>query len=71
MTKEQFEYKLNSIEIRQTELEQELDKVISIIKGNEPFDEDRIKQLYNDTLTNLNHLRDEFRQLYKDFRNLN
>ena len=71
MTKEQFDYKLQSLEIRETELCSELNKVIAILSSDEPFDEERIKKLYQDIVTNLNRLDDEFRQLYKDFKNLN
>ena len=71
MTKEQFEYKLQSLEIRETELCSELNRVLAIMSSEEPFDKERIKKLYQDTVTNLNRLSDEFRQLCKDFKNLN
>lgn len=71
MTKEQFEYKLNSLEIRESELEAELDKIIFIIDSGEPYDTERLRQLYHNTLDNIKQLKEEFRQLYKDYRNLN
>lgn len=71
MTKEQFDYKLKALEIRQTELEAELDKIIALIDSGETYDKDRVRQWYQDTITNLRQLREETRQLYKDYRNLN
>ena len=68
MTEEQYQYKLNSIMIREQELERELDKLISIINGDKPFDEEKIRQAFNDTKTNIEQLKEEFRSLCKEYK---
>ena len=68
MTEEQYQYKLNSIMIREQELERELDRLISIISGDKPFDEEKIRQAFNDTKTNIEQLKEEFRSLCKEYK---
>ena len=56
MTQEQYEYKLKSIDVRLSELENELDTVITIMKSNEKYDKDiidRNKPLTDEDINNM------------------
>lgn len=70
MTQEQYEYKLKSIDVRLSELENELDTVITIMKSNEKYDKDIMRQLLKDIRTNIQQVKEEYREVVKQSRNL-
>lgn len=70
MTQEQYEYKLKSIDVRLSELEKELDTVITIMKSNEKYDKDIMRQLLKDIRTNIQQVKEEYREVVKQSRNL-
>ena len=70
MTQEQYEYKLKSIDVRLSELEKELDTVITIMKSNENYDKDIMRQLLKDIRTNIQQVKEEYREVVKQSRNL-
>lgn len=69
MTQEQYEYKLKSIDVRLSELENELDTVITIMKSNEKYDKDIMRQLLKDIRTNIQQVKEEYREVVKQSRN--
>ena len=70
MTQEQYEYKLKSIDIRLSELENELDTVITVMKSNEHYDKDIMRQLLKDIRSNIQQVKEEYREVVKQSRNL-
>ena len=70
MTQEQYEYKLKSIDVRLSELENELDTVITVMKSNEKYDKDIMRQLLKDIRTNIQQVKEEYREVVKQSRNL-
>ena len=70
MTQEQYEYKLKSIDVRLSELENELDTIITIMKSNEKYDKDIMRQLLKDIRTNIKQVKEEYREVVKQSRNL-
>ena len=70
MTQEQYEYKLKSIDVKLSELENELDTVITIMKSNEKYDKDIMRQLLKDIRTNIQQVKEEYREVVKQSRNL-
>ena len=70
MTQEQYEYKLKSIDIRLSELENELDTVITVMKSNEQYDKDIMRQLLKDIRSNIQQVKEEYREVVKQSRNL-
>ena len=70
MTQEQYEYKLKSIDVRLSELENELDTVITIMKSNEKYDKDIMRQLLKDIRSNIQQVKEEYREVVKQSRNL-
>lgn len=70
MTQEQYDYKLKSIDVRLSELENELDTVITIMKSNEKYDKDIMRQLLKDIRTNIQQVKEEYREVVKQSRNL-
>ena len=69
MTQEQYEYKLKSIDVRLSELENELDTVITIMKSNEKYDKDIVRQLLKDVRSNIQQVKEEYREVVKQSRN--
>lgn len=69
MTQEQYEYKLKSIDVRLSELENELDTVITIMKSNEKYDKDIMRQLLKDVRSNIQQVKEEYREVVKQSRN--
>ena len=70
MTQEQYEYKLKSIDVRLSELEKELDTVITVMKSNEQYDKDIMRQLLKDIRSNIQQVKEEYREVVKQSRNL-
>ena len=70
MTQEQYEYKLKSIDVRLSELEKELDTVITVMKSNEKYDKDIMRQLLKDIRSNIQQVKEEYREVVKQSRNL-
>ena len=70
MTQEQYDYKLKSIDIRLSELEKELDTVITVMKSNEKYDKDIMRQLLKDIRSNIQQVKEEYREVVKQSRNL-
>ncbi len=70
MTQEQYEYKLKSIDVRLSELEKELDTVITVMKSNEQYDKEIMRQLLKDIRSNIQQVKEEYRELAKQSRNL-
>ena len=70
MTQEQYDYKLKSIDIRLSELEKELDTVITVMKSNEQYDKDIMRQLLKDIRSNIQQVKEEYREVVKQSRNL-
>lgn len=70
MTQEQYEYKLKSIDVRLSELENELDTVITVMKSNEQYDKDIMRQLLKDIRSNIQQVKEEYREVVKQSRNL-
>lgn len=70
MTQEQYEYKLKSIDVRLSELENELDTVITVMKSNENYDKDIMRQLLKDIRSNIQQVKEEYREVVKQSRNL-
>ena len=70
MTQEQYEYKLKSIDVRLSELEKELDTVITVMKSNENYDKDIMRQLLKDIRSNIQQVKEEYREVVKQSRNL-
>lgn len=70
MTQEQYDYKLKSIDVRLSELENELDTVITIMKSNEKYDKDIMRQLLKDIRSNIQQVKEEYREVVKQSRNL-
>lgn len=70
MTQEQYEYKLKSIDVRLSELEKELDTVIAVMKSNEQYDKDIMRQLLKDIRSNIQQVKEEYREVVKQSRNL-
>lgn len=70
MTQEQYEYKLKSIDVRLSELENELDTVITVMRSNEKYDKDIMRQLLKDIRTNIQQVKEEYREVVKQSRNL-
>lgn len=70
MTQEQYDYKLKSIDARLSELENELDTVITIMKSNEKYDKDIMRQLLKDIRSNIQQVKEEYREVVKQSRNL-
>ena len=69
MTQEQYEYKLKSIDVRLSELEKELDTVITVMKSNEQYDKEIMRQLLKDIRSNIQQVKEEYRELVKQSRN--
>ena len=53
MAQEQYDYKLKSIDVRLSELEKELDTVITVMKSNEKYDKDIMRQLLKDIINEI------------------
>ena len=70
MTQEQYDYKLKSIDVRLSELEKELDTVITVMKSNEQYDKDIMRQLLKDIRSNIQQVKEEYREVVKQSRNL-
>lgn len=70
MTQEQYEYKLKSIDVRLSELEKELDTVITVMKSNEQYDKEIMRQLLKDIRSNIQQVKEEYREVVKQSRNL-
>lgn len=70
MTQEQYDYKLKSIDIRLSELEKELDTVIDVMKSNKQYDKEIMRQLLKDIRSNIQQVKEEYRELAKQSRNL-
>lgn len=70
MTHEQYDYKLKSIDIRLSELEKELDTVIDVMKSNKQYDKDIMRQLLKDIRSNIQQVKEEYREVVKQSRNL-
>ena len=70
MTQEQYDYKLKSIDIRLSELEKELDTVIDVMKSNKQYDKDIMRQLLKDVRSNIQQVKEEYREVVKQSRNL-
>lgn len=70
MTQEQYDYKLKSIDIRLSELEKELDTVIDVMKSNKQYDKDIMRQLLKDIRNNIQQVKEEYREVVKQSRNL-
>lgn len=70
MTQEQYDYKLKSIDIRLSELEKELDTVIDVMKSNKQYDKDIMRQLLKDIRSNIQQVKEEYREVVKQSRNL-
>ena len=69
MTQEQYEYKLKSIDVRLSELEKELDTVITVMKSNEQYDKEMMRQLLKDIRSNIQQVKEEYREVVKQSRN--
>lgn len=69
MTQEQYEYKLKSIDVRLSELENELDTVITVMKSNEQYDKEIMRQLLKDIRSNIQQVKEEYREVVKQSRN--
>lgn len=69
MTQEQYEYKLKSIDVRLSELEKELDTVITVMKSNEQYDKEIMRQLLKDIRSNIQQVKEEYREVVKQSRN--
>lgn len=65
MTKEQFEYKLASLEHRRDVLNKEYAELIALMLGDEPFDEGKVRQHFNAIRDNIDQVEKEYRELYK------
>ena len=70
MAQEQYDYKLKSIDIRLSELEKELDTVIDVMKSNKQYDKDIMRQLLKDIRSNIQQVKEEYREVVKQSRNL-
>ena len=70
MTQEQYDYKLKSIDIRLSEREKELDTGITVMKSNEQYDKDIMRQLLKDIRSNIQQVKEEYREVVKQSRNL-
>lgn len=70
MTQEQYDYKLKSIDIRLSELEKELDTVIDVMKSNKQYDKDIMRQLLKDIRSNIQQVKEEYREVVKQSINL-